>query len=49
MIIYENIVFVLKLLKWLEEVKRVKVREFIKLVELFEEYLDCYFSELFGG
>lgn len=49
MIIWENIVLVFKFLKWFKEKKDEKVKEFIKLVDLFEEYLDCYLVELLGG
>lgn len=49
MTIRENIVLVPKLLKWSKEKKDAKAKELIKLVDLPEEYLDCYPSELSGG
>lgn len=49
MTIQENIVLVLKLLKWSEEKKRERAQELIKLVDLPEEFLDRYPYELSGG
>ena len=49
MTVKENIVLVPKLLKWSQEKKDEKAKEFIRLVDLPEEYLDRYPSELSGG
>ena len=49
MTIRENIVLVPKLLKWSKERKMLKQKELIKLVDLPEDYLDRYPSELSGG
>lgn len=49
MTVKENIVLVPKLLKWSREKKDEKAKELIRLVDLPEEYLDCYPSELSGG
>ena len=49
MTIRENIVLVPKLLKWSKEKKDAKAKELIKLVDLPEDYLDRYPSELSGG
>lgn len=48
MTIYENITIVPKLLKWPEEKRREKAKELLDLVELPEDYLDRYPSELSG-
>ena len=49
MTVKENIVLVPKLLKWSQEKKDEKAKELIRLVDLPEEYLDRYPSELSGG
>ncbi|MDU3708031.1 MAG: ABC transporter ATP-binding protein [Staphylococcus lugdunensis] len=49
MTIRENIVLVLKLLKWSKEKKDARAKELIKLVDLPEDYLDRYPAELSGG
>ena len=49
MTIKENIVLVPKLLKWSQEKKDKKAKELIKLVDLPEEYLERYPSQLSGG
>ncbi|EZI10740.1 choline ABC transporter, ATP-binding protein OpuBA [Staphylococcus epidermidis VCU050] len=49
MTVKENIVLVPKLLKWSQEKKDEKAKELIRLVDLPEEYLDRYPSELTGG
>lgn len=49
MTIRENIVLVPKLLKWSQEKKERKAKELIKLVDLPEEFLDRYPSQLSGG
>ena len=46
MTVKENIVLVPKLLKWSQEKKDEKAKELIRLVDLPEEYLDRYPSEL---
>ena len=48
MTVKENIVLVPKLLKWSQEKKDEKAKELIRLVDLPEEYLDRYPSELSG-
>ena len=48
MTIKENIVLVPKLLKWSQE-KKIKSKELIKLVDLPEEYLERYPSQLSVG
>ena len=49
MTIKENIVLVPKLLKWSQEKKDKKAKELIKLVDLPEEYLERYPSQLSCG
>ncbi|MCG2343287.1 betaine/proline/choline family ABC transporter ATP-binding protein [Staphylococcus epidermidis] len=49
MTVKENIVLVPKLLKWSQEKKDEKAKELIRLVDLPEEYLDRYPSELSGS
>ena len=49
MTVKENIVLVPKLLKWSQEKKDEKAKELIRLVDLPEEYLDRYPSELSDG
>ena len=49
MTIYENITIVPKLLKWPEEKRREKGKEMVDLVELPEDYLDGYPSEIYVG
>lgn len=49
MTIRDNITLVPKLLKWPKEKRDARAKELIKMVELPEEFLDRYPSELFGG
>ncbi len=49
MTIRDNITLVPKLLKWPKEKRDARAKELIKMVELPEEFLDCYPSELSGG
>lgn len=49
MTIRDNIILVLKLLKWPQAKLDAKAKELIKLAELPESYLDRYPSELSGG
>lgn len=49
MTIRDNITLVPKLLKWPKEKRDARAKELIKMVELPEEFLDRYPSELSGG
>ncbi len=49
MTIRENITLVPKLLKWSEEKRNERAKEMIKLVDLPEDFLDRYPSQLSGG
>lgn len=49
MTIQQNISLIPKLLKWPEEKRHERAKELLKLVNMTEDYLDCYPHELSGG